>query len=112
MSASCCTRRPKNQELPMSRFEMCKVLSIVAAVLALQAFANAEAATTTIVAQNSQKCLDVRGGPQATDDNVLIEQYSCTGSANQSWELRDMGSQQYELVASNSYKCASVIDKA
>lgn len=78
------------------------IAGVVAAV-------NADAATTTIIAQHSNKCLDVRGGPQATQDGALIEQWSCTGQTNQAWTLNDRGNQQYELVASNSNKCVEVI---
>lgn len=75
----------------------------------LVATPDADAATTTIVAQHSSKCLDVRGGPQATQDGALIEQWGCTGQPNQAWTLNDRGNQQYELVASNSSKCVEVI---
>jgi hypothetical protein len=96
----------------MSRSGIWRVLGITAALFGVQIIVctTAAAATTTLVAQNSQKCLDVRGGPGAIDDGTPIEQYSCTGSSNQSWELRDMGAQQYELVASNSYKCAEAVN--
>jgi hypothetical protein len=96
----------------MSQSGTWKALAITAALLTFQgiAFTNAEAASTTIVAQNSSKCLDVRGGPQATGNGALIEQYTCTGSSNQSWTLTDVGNQQYELIASNSNKCAESIN--
>ncbi|WP_395835627.1 RICIN domain-containing protein [Archangium violaceum] len=73
---------------------------------------SALAATTTIVAQHSNKCLDVRGGPTATADGALIEQWSCTGEANQAWTLTDKGNGQYQLVASSSGKCVEVINGA
>jgi hypothetical protein len=82
----------------------------VLVIAGLSATVNADAATTTIVAQHSNKCLDVRGGPQATQDGALIEQWTCTGATNQSWTINDRGGQQYELVASNSDKCVEVID--
>lgn len=96
----------------MSQLGTCKAFAMVASLFLLQSFSSANAATTTIVAQNSQKCLDVRGGPQATADGALIEQYTCTGSSNQSWTLNDVGGEQYELIASNSNKCAEVINGA
>ena len=37
-------------------------------------------ATTTVVAQHSGMCLDVRGGPQAINDGAPIEQWHCTGA--------------------------------
>ncbi|MFY0528763.1 RICIN domain-containing protein [Archangium gephyra] len=70
------------------------------------------AATTTIVAQHSNKCLDVRGGPTATQDGALIEQWSCTGQANQAWTLTDRGGGQYQLAAASSGKCVEVINGA
>jgi hypothetical protein len=66
----------------------------------------AAAATTTIVAQHSGKCLDVTGGPQATGNGAPLEQYKCTGASNQSWTVNDTGAGLFELVASNSHKCA------
>ncbi|WP_163995907.1 RICIN domain-containing protein [Pyxidicoccus caerfyrddinensis] len=70
------------------------------------------AAPTTIVAQHSNKCLDVRGGPTATGDGALIEQWSCTGQSNQAWTLTDKGQGQYQLAASSSGKCVEVINGA
>jgi hypothetical protein len=68
----------------------------------------AASAATTLVAQNSGKCLDVMGGPGATQDGASLEQWPCTGQPNQSWTLNDAGGGQYELVASHSGKCAEV----
>lgn len=82
-----------------------------AIVLALSP-SSAEEPTTRIIVQSSQKCLDVRGGPQQKSDGALIEQWACTGATNQSWTLRDIGGGQYELVASSSGKCAEVIGGA
>ena len=65
--------------------------------------------TLPVIAKHSGKCLDVRGGPQATQDGALIEQWTCTGSTNQSWTLRDAGSGQVQLVALNSSKCIETI---
>jgi hypothetical protein len=73
---------------------------------------SALAATTTIVAQHSSKCLDVRGGPTAIADGALIEQWSCTGQSNQAWTLTDRGNGQYQLAASSSGKCVEVINGA
>jgi hypothetical protein len=66
-------------------------------------------AATTLVAQHSSKCLDVMGGPGATQDGAPLEQWPCTGQPNQSWTLNDAGGGQYELVASHSGKCAEVV---
>lgn len=69
---------------------------------------SASAATTTIVAKHSDKCLDVAGGPQATGNGVKIDQWTCSGESNQSWTLNDTGSGEYQLIAENSGKCLDV----
>ncbi|WP_307718069.1 RICIN domain-containing protein [Streptomyces sp. V4I23] len=88
------------------------MVAVVAGSLAVPSSASAAPATTTIVAEHSSKCLDVRGGPTAVADGALIEQWSCTGQANQAWTLNDRGSGRYELVASSSGKCVDVVDGA
>jgi hypothetical protein len=70
--------------------------------------AHAVAAPLPIVAKHSGKCLDVRGGPAATETGALIEQWECTGASNQSWSLVDVGGGAVELVAQHSGKCAEV----
>jgi len=40
-----------------------------------------------LVSENSGKCLDVTGGPAATDDGVPVQQWTCWGGANQQWIL-------------------------
>jgi hypothetical protein len=62
-------------------------------------------AATTIVAEHSGKCLDVRGGPAAKNDGAAIEQWTCTGESNQAWTLTDKGNGQYQIAASSSGKC-------
>ena len=71
--------------------------------------AGVAASVTTVVAQHSGMCLDVRGGPQAIDDGARIEQWTCTGASNQSWTLQDMGSGRFVLVAENSGKCVEPV---
>ncbi|HET9143478.1 RICIN domain-containing protein [Actinophytocola sp.] len=73
------------------------------------AFAAPAAEPTTVVVQHSGMCLDVRGGPQAVQDGARIEQWHCTGAANQSWTLQDAGSGRFRLVAQNSAKCVEPI---
>ena len=68
----------------------------------------AAAAPLPVVAKHSGKCLDVRGGPAATQIGALIEQWECTGASNQSWTLLDVGGGAVELVAQHSGKCAEV----
>ncbi len=70
----------------------------------------AEAATTTVIAQHSGQCLDVTGGPQATGDGARLEQWPCSGASNQSWTVHDTGGGLFELMASNSHKCAEAAD--
>lgn len=89
---------------------------VVTAALAMAVFPAAGAeqpsisvATTTVVAQHSGMCLDVRGGPQAVNDGAPIEQWHCTGATNQSWTLQDMGSGRFRLVAQNSGKCVETV---
>jgi hypothetical protein len=81
------------------------VVALAIAVVPPQA-----SAATTLVAQHSNKCLDVTGGPGATQEGASLEQWPCTGQANQSWTLNDAGGGQYELVASHSGKCAEVVN--
>jgi hypothetical protein len=80
-------------------------ISAIAAALAAIGLASSASAATTVVAQHSSKCLDVRGGPQATNDGAPLEQWTCTGASNQSWTFNDTGAGLFEAVASNSGKC-------
>lgn len=68
----------------------------------------ASAATTTVSAQHSGKCLDVAGGPQAIGNGAVIDQWTCTGEANQAWTLIPTSGGQYQFVAQNSGKCLDV----
>ena len=65
-------------------------------------------AATTIIAEHSGKCLDVRGGVAAKNDGAAIEQWTCTGQSNQAWTLTDKGNGQYQIAASSSDKCLDV----
>jgi beta-glucanase (GH16 family) len=89
---------------------ICRIGSAAALLTITLASSNALAATTTVVAQHSGKCLDVRGGVAATGNGAPIEQWSCTTQSNQAWTLRDMGGLQYEFIAANSDKCMEVIN--
>jgi hypothetical protein len=69
------------------------------------------AATTTVVAQNSGKCLDVIGGPSATGNGVQLEQWSCvSGATNQAYTLQDVGGGRYQMVVSLSNKCVGTVN--
>ncbi|GAA0400912.1 hypothetical protein GCM10010357_22470 [Streptomyces luteireticuli] len=63
-------------------------------------------ANAQVVNANSNKCLDVAGWN--TQDWARVQQWDCTGGANQRWTLVDVGSGHFELVNSNSNKCADV----
>jgi sugar lactone lactonase YvrE len=70
----------------------------------------ASTAARPVIAKHSNKCLDVIGGPGATQDGALIEQWSCTGQVNQDWTIRERGNGTFELIARNSGKCLDVRD--
>jgi hypothetical protein len=80
--------------------------ALIAMLFAMMASSSSFAATTTIVAKHSGKCLDVRGGVTATGDGAPIEQWTCSGQANQAWTLQRVGAgNAFEIIASNSGKC-------
>jgi len=62
-----------------------------------------------LVASHSGKCLDVVGGPTATDNGVPIQQWDCLGSTqtNQQWRrvTTKLGTQ---IIARHSGKCLDV----
>lgn len=94
-------------KLPIRR--LCRGFSFAALVLSGMVFsALASAAPTTIVAKHSGKCLDVAGGPGATGNGALIDEWSCSGEANQAWMLNDTGNGEYQLIAEHSGKCLDV----
>jgi hypothetical protein len=82
--------------------------ALAAASASVFSFSSAEA--STVVAQHSGMCLDVRGGPQAIEDGRVIEQWDCTGATNQNWTLQDMGDGKFRLAAQNSGKCIEPIN--
>jgi hypothetical protein len=84
--------------------------ALITMLFAMMISSSSFAATTTIVAKHSGKCLDVRGGVTATGNGAPIEQWTCSGQANQAWTLKDMGNFQYELIASNSNKCVDIFN--
>jgi hypothetical protein len=89
----------------------CHLYVLIAMLFAmLMGSSSAFAATTTIVSKYSGKCLDVRGGANATGNGAPIEQWTCAGptATNQIWTLKDMGGAQYEFIASISNKCVDI----
>ncbi|GAA5022208.1 RICIN domain-containing protein [Kitasatospora paranensis] len=47
-------------------------------------------AWTTVVAQNSGKCIDAAAA--ATADGTAVQQYTCNGTGAQQWQFQDVGS--------------------
>jgi hypothetical protein len=68
-------------------------------------FATSDAsAALPIVAKHSGKCLDIAGGPGATQDGAPAEQWECTGATNQNWTLLNVGGR-LQIIAEHSGKC-------
>jgi hypothetical protein len=79
----------------------CAALSIAAGF----ATSDASAAPLPIVAKHSGKCLDITGGPGATQDGAPAEQWECTGATNQSWTLQNDGFGRFQIIAQHSGLC-------
>ncbi len=60
----------------------------------------------TVVARNSEKCLDVIA--DIKEDRAPIVQYTCNGRPNQQFELVPSGGGYYQLKARSSGKCLDV----
>jgi len=61
---------------------------------------------TTLVRQGSAKCLDVNAA--GTANGTKIQQWTCNGSAAQSFTLEDRGGGNYRVRNGNSNKCLDV----
>lgn len=61
---------------------------------------------TTIVNQNSAKCVDVLSGSTANAAEII--QYTCNGGTNQQWTLTDRGGGYFNVVSVLSGKCLDV----
>jgi hypothetical protein len=62
-------------------------------------------------AQNSNKCLDVRGGTGATGDGSPVQIWDCYGAAqtNQQWYFQDTGDPfVYNLIVRHSGRCLDI----
>jgi hypothetical protein len=81
----------------------CAALGITAGL----ATSDASAAPLPIVAKHSGKCLDITGGPGATQDGADAEQWECTGATNQNWTLQSDGHGRFQLIAQHSGLCLS-----
>jgi hypothetical protein len=79
----------------------CAALSIAAAF----ATSDANAAPLPIIAKHSHKCLDITGGPGATEDGVFAEQWECTWATNQLWTLQNDGFGRFQIIAEHSHLC-------
>ena len=64
------------------------------------------AATSTLVRQGSNKCLDVNGA--AKTNGTKIQQWTCNGTAAQSFAIEDRGTGVVRLKNTNSGKCLDV----
>ncbi len=62
--------------------------------------------TANLIAQHSNKCLDVFGG--GTQDGASVIQWTCTNSANQQWKLVQQDNGYFTVVARHSGKCLDV----
>jgi hypothetical protein len=86
-------------------------VAAISTITVLPCDAALAATTTTAVAQNSGKCLDVIGGTSATANGAKLEQWSCvSGAANQAYTLQDMGGGRYQMVVSLSNKCVGTVN--
>ncbi len=63
-----------------------------------------------LVANHSGRCLDVRGGPAATEDGVLLQQWSCWGGDNQKWQVIPGPQGTFELKSKSSGKAVDVVN--
>jgi len=77
----------------------------LASVLGMTALAASASAATYgpyyIRAVNSGKCMDVKGGPSATANLTIVQQWTCWGGTNQQWYLQDTGDGSYYLMPAN-----------
>lgn len=65
---------------------------------------------STLVNQNSNKCVDVQ--MPNTDDGANVDLYTCNGGPWQSWQLVDLGNGYYNIVSEHSGKCLDVSGKS
>jgi len=61
-----------------------------------------------ITARNSNKVLDVVGGPVALANGTQVQQYDYLGGANQQWQVVPTGDGWYNIVARHSGRCLDV----
>ncbi len=61
-----------------------------------------------LVAKHSGRCLDVQGGPAATQNGVPLQQWGCWGGDNQKWQITAGPQGTYEIAAKSSGKAVDV----
>jgi hypothetical protein len=66
--------------------------------------------TSELKAASAYKCMDVVGN--TANDGAQIQQYSCSGGANQKFTLEAQANSTYRLKASNSGKCLGVVNSS
>ena len=59
-----------------------------------------------IVSRLSGKCLDVEG--RSTRNAANIQQWSCSGGSNQTWDVIDLGRAQFSIISHGSNKALTV----
>lgn len=59
---------------------------------------------------HSGKCLDVAGGPSATQPGTTVIQWHCWNPGNQQFRVRDLGNGEHELRAVHSDQCLDIKD--
>jgi len=64
------------------------------------------AVSGAVLANHSSKCLDVNGYSSA--DGATIDQWACTGGANQQWTTKDLGQSRVAIVSKMSNKCLDI----
>jgi hypothetical protein len=65
--------------------------------------------TSELKATSAYKCMDIVGN--TSNDGAQVQQYSCSGGANQKFTIEAVGSN-YRLKANNSGKCLGVANNA
>ncbi len=78
---------------------------ILAGAAAFSTTAHAQS-TSTITAQNSQKCLDISG--YSTKPGLSVEQWSCNGGSNQSFSFVPVTGGHYQLQPQHDKLCLDI----
>jgi hypothetical protein len=65
-----------------------------------------ESGLTSLTAAHSQKCLEIPGSAQC--NGAAATQSSCTGAANQQFQLKSVGTNTFQLIATHRGKCLEI----